>query len=264
MRRPSGRLHLFDGTAFWYVQLRIESAVCVQFMKVNYGGNMSYKNIDMGSYPRKEHFEYFKTMQYPFVTMTVQVDITDWFKKLKKAGYPLFHCFQYAVSRAANSVPQFRQRIKGDGIIEYDFCNPSYTVALPDGTYRYCMVNADQPLNDYLAEAKIMQDKALHDDHLHEEGDKMSFLFTSCVPWQNFTGATMPFPSSDFSVPNINWGKYKVEKYLALEDGQVVEKDKITIPVVVFVNHALVDGRHISEFFAGLDRELSNMEKYYE
>ena len=118
----------------------------------------TYKNIDMTTYPRKDHFDHFRNMEYPFVTMTVQVDISDWIKRLKKAGYPFFLCFQYAVARAANSVPQFRQRIEDDGIIEYSYCNPSYTVALPDDTYRYCMVNTDQPLNAYLEEAKVKQE----------------------------------------------------------------------------------------------------------
>ena len=221
---------------------------------------MGYKNIDMTTYPRKDHFDHFRNMEYPFITMTVQVDITDWIKRLKKEGFPLFLCFQYAILRAANSVPEFRQRIDCDGIIEYDYCNPSYTVALPDGTYRYCMVNTDQPLNDYLAEAKLKQEKAINSKHLEEEGESRSHIFISCVPWQDFTGGTMPYPDSDFSVPNIVWGKYKTEKYLALEEGKVVEKNKTTIPVVVFVNHALIDGLHLSRFFAGLDEELARME----
>ena len=221
---------------------------------------MSYRTIDMTTYPRKEHFDHFRNMEYPFVTMTVQVDISDWIVRLKKAGAPLFLCFQYAVAQAANRVPEFRQRIVDDGIIEYEHCNPSYTVALPDETYRYCMVNTNQPLKDYLEEAKVKQDRALHAEHLEEEGEAMSHLFTSCVPWQDFTGGTMPYPDAHFSIPNVVWGKYKTEPYLALEDGKVLEKKKTTIPVVIFVNHALIDGLHISKFYSNLDDELAKME----
>ena len=220
---------------------------------------MAHRIIDMSTYPRREHFDHFRSMAYPFVTMTVQVDLTDWLPRLKARHYPMFLCFQYAVARAANRVPEFRQRIQGDGIIEYDFCDPSYTVALPDGTYRYCRVNADQPLLGYLAEAKVKQEAALHDEHLREEGDAMSLLFTSCVPWQNFSACTMPYPSPDFSIPNVVWGRYRTEKYLAMDGGQIVEKERTTIPVVVFVNHALIDGRHIAAFFSNLDEELAGM-----
>ena len=39
---------------------------------------MSRKYIDMTKYPRLDHFRHFLTMQQPCVSITVQVDITDW------------------------------------------------------------------------------------------------------------------------------------------------------------------------------------------
>lgn len=221
---------------------------------------MEYTRIDLEKYPRREHFEYFRSMENPFLTITVQVDITDWLSRIKKAGCPFFLCFQYAVVHAANRVPEFRQRIQDDGIIEYEFCDPSYTVALPDGTYRYCLVNTDQPLEDYLREAKRKQQEAESAEHLEEEGDVQSQLFISCAPWLNYSACEVPHPDRQFSIPCFVWGKYQAEKYLALEDAKVVEKEKITIPVTVFIHHALVDGRHIAAFFSNLTEELSQME----
>ena len=31
----------------------------------------------MDSYPRKAHFDYFRSLQYPYVGVTVDVDVTD-------------------------------------------------------------------------------------------------------------------------------------------------------------------------------------------
>ena len=144
-------------------------------------------------------------------------------------------------------------------IVEYDFCNPSYTVALPDGTYRYCLVNANQPFPQYLEEGRIKQAAAIESEHLEEEGDAvMRLLFTSSVPWLNYTEAMMPYPDNHFSIPNICWGGYKSEKYLCLEDGMVTEKVKISIPVTLLINHALIDGLHIGQFYRNLDEELKN------
>ena len=148
---------------------------------------MEYLHIDMKDYPRREHFEYFRSMENPFLSLTVQVDITDFLHRVKMAGRPLFLCFQYAVVHAANRVPELRQRIQGDGIIEYAFCHPSYTVALPDGTYRYCLVNADQPLEDYLKEAERKQKEVMSAEHLEEEDDIQSQFFISCMPWLNYS-----------------------------------------------------------------------------
>ena len=222
--------------------------------------SMGRVNIDMSVYPRKEHFEHFLAMENPFVSLTVQVDVTVWLRRLKAAGYPFFLCFQYAAVQAANSVPEFRQRIADGGIVMYDRCSPSWTVALPDGTYRYCTANADQTLEDYLTEAKAKQEAALKDEHLTEEGDVLSQIFVSCVPWISYSGVTMPFPNREFSIPSLLWGKYHTENYPVIIDGRLAEKENTTIPVTVLANHALVDGIHISAFFRNLSRELDRME----
>ena len=222
---------------------------------------MSRKYIDMDKYPRLDHFRHFLTMQQPCVSVTVQVDITDWLSGLKVSGCPFFLSFQYAVVRAANRIPEFRQRIVDDKIVEYDYCNPSYIVSLPDDTYRYCNVNVNQPFAQYLKESRVKQDAALHSEHLEEEeGDVLGLLFISCVPWFNYTEAMMPYPGGRFSNPSFCWGGYKTEKYLALEEGRVTEKVKTTIPVSVFFNHALIDGIHVSRFFDNLSDELNNFD----
>ena len=38
---------------------------------------MPYKHIDMTKYPRHDHFRHFLTMNQPFISITVQVDISD-------------------------------------------------------------------------------------------------------------------------------------------------------------------------------------------
>lgn len=222
---------------------------------------MSRKYIDMTKYPRLDHFRHFLTMQQPCVSITVHVDITDWLSRLKASGCPFFLSFQYAVVRAANRIPEFRQRIVDDKIVEYDYCNPSYIVSLPDDTYRYCNVNVNQPFTQYLEESRVKQDAALHSEHLEEEeGDVLGLLFISCVPWLNYTEAMMPYPGGRFSNPSFCWGGYKTEKYLALEQGQVTEKVKTTIPVSIFFNHALIDGIHVGRFFDNLNEELNNFD----
>lgn len=63
---------------------------------------MPRKYIDMAGYPRLDHFRHFLTMKQPFISVTVQVDITDWLPRLRESGCPFFLSFQYAVVRAAH------------------------------------------------------------------------------------------------------------------------------------------------------------------
>lgn len=221
---------------------------------------MTRRYIDMSKYPRLDHFKHFLSMDHPCMSVTVQIDITDFLKRLRASGYPFFLSFQYAAVRAANLIPEFRQRIVDDEIVEYDYCDASYTAALPDGTYRYCNVVVNQPFAQYLKEAQIKQAAAIASEHLEEEGDVLRLLFISSVPWFNYTEVSMPYPDNRFSNPNICWGRYKTEKYLCLEDGEVKEKVKTTIPVTLLLNHALVDGVHVGQFYDNLARELEHFD----
>ena len=56
-----------------------------------------------------------------------------------------------------------------------------------------------------------------------------------------------PAVSADDSNPRISWGK------------AVTSHGRTTLPVSLYVNHALADGLHISQFFAGLERELQTL-----
>ncbi len=223
---------------------------------------MNYKTLDLSTYIRKEHFERFLEIEHPIASTTVQLDITDWYHHIKSKGYPFFLSFLYAASRAANAVPEFRQRIRDRGIIEYDYCYPSYTVALPDGTYRFCLVNTDQPFETYLEEGKTKQERALHDTHLAEEQDPESLLWVTSTPWFSYTQCVLPYTDKNFSIPNLSWGKYKIEKKLALENGAVIEREEITLPFTIMINHALMDGMHVANYLSLLEEELKLMMQF--
>ena len=67
---------------------------------------MHYTIIDMEKDPRCGQFAYFRAMQYPFASVTVEVDITD--MMTARGSRPFFLSLLYAVVRAANAVPQLR------------------------------------------------------------------------------------------------------------------------------------------------------------
>lgn len=49
---------------------------------------MEYRKIDLETFPRKAHFEYFKTLANPYAGGTVEVDITDFIQKVKREKLP--------------------------------------------------------------------------------------------------------------------------------------------------------------------------------
>ncbi len=213
---------------------------------------MNFKYLDMNHYKRKNHFEYFSGLSYPYVGLTVNVDITEFIVAIKEKKLPFFLSFCYCVAKAANSVPEFRQRIIEHKIAEFQICKTSHTVSLEDGTYCYCTLNCDMPFQDYLPYAVQAQEDAKTAKSIEEcDDDKHELIFISTLPWLSYTALINPVTTPADSNPRITWGKY------------FSQGSQILLPVSVLCNHALVDGLHISQFYHSLDYEIKELTDYY-
>ena len=206
---------------------------------------MEFQIIDWESYPRRAHFEYFNAMPDPYAGVTAEVDITRFLAACREAGTPFFLSFLYCAGRAANAVPQLRQRILEGRPVEFPFCDTSHTVLRADGTYSYCRLNGARPFEEYLPAALAAQEEARTHGDLDDGEDALSLLFVSTLPWVGYTALRQPVPSPADSNPRITWGRYR-------EAG-----GRTLMPVTLLVNHALVDGTHLGQFYAALDAELA-------
>lgn len=205
--------------------------------------------IDLSCDPRRDHFAYFSTMAYPYVGLTAQVDISPIVGFRQRTGAPFFLTLLYCVGRAANSVPQLRQRIVEGEIWEFDACLSSFTVAKPDETYAYCPVRTDLPFDVYLTQARAQQKAAQEGGNIEESPEEaLSCYFISSLPWMGYTALVQPVPSPADSNPRITWGKAE------MQDG------RLKLPLSLLCHHALVDGLHIARFYQALDRELARLD----
>lgn len=205
--------------------------------------------IDMETYPRREHFAYFQACANPYVGTTCEVDITAFLTRARADARPFFLTFLWHAARAANAVPEFRQRIADGRIVQYDLCPTSHTLPMDDGTYRYCTLKTDMPLREFLPYAKQEQGKAKARGSIRETaGEAQSLFFVSSVPWLSYTALVQPTPVPADSNPRITWGKFHTAG------------DRVLMPVSVLVNHALADGRHIAAFYRELEQSLDSLE----
>lgn len=205
---------------------------------------MKYRYLDMKTYKRSSHFAYFCSLAYPYVGVTANVDITEFLAEVKREKLPLFLTVCYCAAQAANSIPEFRQRIKDAGIVEYDWCKTSHTVALEDGTYCYCALDGNMPLAEFLPYAGKEQEIARQRNSIEEAEDALGEIFISTLPWLSYTSLIQPVPMPADSNPRITWGKY------------FVREGRTLLPVTVLCHHALVDGIHIASFYEKLQKEI--------
>lgn len=205
---------------------------------------MQWRYIDLDSYSRRDHFEYFKGLPYPYAGITVNVDATAVVDYSKRNNRSFYLSFLHAVALAADNVPEFRQRIHNDGIIEYSQCPTSHIELLEDESYRYCTLYHHMPLSEYFAQAEDAR-KACKNNDLQEDENVESMYFISTLPWLHYTELIQPVACGEESNPRITWGRYEVSS-----------NGKIEMPVSVLVHHALVDGIHLARFFDHLKSEI--------
>lgn len=211
-----------------------------------------YRAIPLEDWPRRAHFDYFSAMADPYVGVTAEVDITRFLATCRGAGLPFFLSFLYCAGRAANAVPPLRQRIVGGVPVEFARCDTSHTVLQEDGTYSYCRLDCMRPFERYLPDALARQEEARLRGGLDDGEDADSLFFVSTLPWVRYTAIRQPVPSPADSNPRLTWGRF-------LEQG-----GRVTMPVTVLANHALVDGAHIGAFFEALDRQTEALAAWAE
>ena len=205
---------------------------------------MPFYRIDMETYKRRAHFDYFRTLAYPYTGTTVMVDATGAYEYARRSRRSFYLTLLHAAALAADAVPEMRQRIRGDGIVEYSECPTSHTELLEDETYCYCTIHHHMPLDEYYAHAEAAR-SACRSKGIEEDGDVESMYFISTLPWLHYTALVQPVAGGNESNPRITWGKYEKNA-----------SGSLLLPVTVLAHHALVDGIHIARFYERLDEEI--------
>ena len=213
-------------------------------------GEGSYRVIDQPRWPRREQFELFKNFGFPYFSITVDVDITAYRKALSQDGRFTIGLV-YALATAANAVPQFRQRIRADDVIEFDVVHPSIIVLNEDEAFRFCAFPFVPNYVEFSKDAPERIERARLAPTMFDLPDQDDFLFLTGLPWISFTGVMHAVPTqAPDSVPRIAWGKYRDVA------------GRIMLPLNVQVHHALIDGIHVSRFYSKAEELLGNAEAW--
>ncbi len=207
------------------------------------------KIIDLKTYPRRSHYEYFKSLAYPYVGLSANVDVTNLLSAAKKRSGSGFMACLYATLVSVNAVPALRQRMVDDQIIEFERCNAGHTVAKEDGTFVNCQTDSSLDFDAFLAAGPQLHRQAKErQGFLNDKEDETGLIFVSCAPWVSFTSVLQPAPIPADSNPRIIFGKY------------FQQEGRTMMPLAIQCNHALVDGLHLGQFYAKFQEFADNIQ----
>ena len=209
------------------------------------------KVIDIENWKRKEHYNYFKQLDYPQFNICANVDITEFYRFIKEKENPFFISMLYVVTKTANSIKEFRYRIREDKVIEHKMVSPSFTIMTSNEIFNFCTAEFIEEFNEFKISTSNEIERAKDNIIIGNEPDRDDLLYTTSIPWISFTSITHPIHmKSVSSVPMIAWGKY------------FEENGKIKLPLSVQVHHSLVDGVHVGQYFNKIQEILDNPAKY--
>jgi len=203
--------------------------------------------LNLATWPRKEHFEFFSSFDEPFFGIVVTIDCTRAYAAAKQRGISFFLYYLHKTLTAVNSVEAFKYRIANGEVFIHETVNASATLTRNDNTFGFSLIPYSNDLDTFVYEAQKEIERVRNTPGLFTRAfDSDSLIHFSALPWVNFTSLSharsFTFPDS---CPKISVGKMMVG-----EDG------KRTMPVSVHVHHGLMDGYHVGLFFDALQTAM--------
>ncbi len=203
------------------------------------------KYLDIDSWNRKQHYQHFKSLEDPFFSVTVNVDVTNTIKLSKEKKASFFAMYLHACLVALNSIENFKYRIQEDKIAIHDVINASATIAREDHTFGFSYIYFDKKFENFNDNFQKEKERILNSQELFPPINSDDCIYCSALPWFSFTSQKEPVSGvKNESIPKLAFGK------------TFSENNQIKMPVAISVNHALVDGYHIGLFFEEFQSQL--------
>lgn len=210
------------------------------------------------------------TLEHPQMNITADVDVTELRAFCKREGCSFFLAFMHIVALAADSIPQFRQRIHrltadeqaqpehagapkngplaGIEIREYAESPTSNTEPCGDDMYCYSTNRHHMPWPEYIRTATERQRAAREKGSLEEDPEIEGFYFPTCLPWIHYREVCHPMTDRYDSNPRFSWGKFE-------EDW----RGRLMMPLTVAAHHGLVDGLQVGRFYETVERMMGKL-----
>lgn len=202
--------------------------------------------VDIETWERRDNYAFFRNFLNSWISVASEIDCTEARTAAKAAGRSFFLYYLYAVLRAVHEIREFRYRTDSRGeVVWYDTVDILTPIAVPGRTFYTVRIPYHADFERFYAGARAMvTDIPSQGDpygtvkEVLAQGD-YDVILLSATPELYFTSMTYTqfAPGDPTRYPLMNAGK------------AVLREGRLMMPLSIYVNHAFVDGAHISRFF---------------
>lgn len=202
--------------------------------------------FDIENWSRKDHFNFFNRFEEPFFGVCVEIDCTIAYQKCKAEGIGFFAYYLHQCMAAANTIEAFKLRIEADQVYLYDQVNASAVINRADHSFGFSYIDYHPDFKVFEQTAKKEINRVQNSTGLVPAGSGDNVIHISAMPWLKFTSLThaRSFSFKD-SCPKISFGK------------MTETEGKKSMPIAINVNHALMDGYHVSLFVDEFQKRMN-------
>lgn len=204
-----------------------------------------YKIIDQSTWKRAAHCAVFRNCVEPAFCVTFELDITEFYRKIKQEKLPFTFAMIYVVAKCANRIEEFRYRFLEGHVVLFDKIDTAFTY-LDKQTELFKVVNV--PFAGNMGEYCKTAKQAAEEQREYFTGPLGNDVFQfSPMPWVTYTHVSHTNSGKrDNATPLFDWGKF-------------YERDgKLLLPFSVQAHHSFVDGLHIGRLAENLQSWLNN------
>ena len=205
------------------------------------------KIVDLENWHRRATYEFFKDFEDPFFNLTANLDAAPLYRfcKEKKLSFALAALF-YSLE-TANEIREFRLRLEGQTVVEYEQIHATQTILDDDETFSFCYFERAADVFEFCERGRAAVEKYRRLKTFDVESDRVDLIYYSIIPWVSFTSFKHASRlDRTQSVPRMVFGKL-------FDDGRGLK-----LPHSVEVHHALADGLHVGRYYERLQDKINN------
>lgn len=194
--------------------------------------------VDLGSWPRRQHFDFYLNTTPCTYAITVHIDVTRFVETLRCTPWSAYVSQGWVLATVVNRYDEFRMTLlesRQPGI--WPEVHPSFTVLNPaQDTFAVVAVPYDPDFAAFHERAAALMDTARGTTEMFPQGPLLPNVFDiSSVPWAHFTGFQLNIRDGwDHFAPIFTIGKY------------ARDAEKTVMPLAVQIHHAVADGFHVA------------------
>ena len=204
----------------------------------------AYRVIDESTWKRAAHCAVFRNCVEPSFCVTFDLDVTKFYREIKKKGSSFTFALIYIVTECANQIEEFRYRFLDGKVVLFDKIDTAFTY-LDKQTELFKVVNMpfEGSIEEYCQAAR--QKAEAQKEYFTGPLGNDVFQF-SPMPWVTYRHISHTNSGKkDNATPLFDWGKF-------------YEKDgRLLLPFSVQVHHSFVDGVHIGKLVEKLQEKLN-------